>query len=32
MDVHGTSIEVVRMMDGAKPQSLQAFKPADSFM
>ena len=30
MDVHAASIEVVRMMDGAKPQPLQPFKPADA--
>jgi hypothetical protein len=29
MDVHAASIVVIRMMDGAKPQPPQAFKPAD---
>jgi hypothetical protein len=29
LDVHAASIVVVRMMDGAKPQPPQTFKPAD---
>jgi len=29
MDVHAASIVVVRMLDGAKPQPPQTFKPAD---
>jgi hypothetical protein len=29
MDVHAASMVVVPMMDGAKPQPPQAFKPAD---
>ena len=30
LDVHAASIVVVRMIDGAKPQPPQTFKPADS--
>jgi hypothetical protein len=29
MDIHAASMVVVRMMDGAKPQPPQTFKPAD---
>lgn len=29
LDVHAASVVVVRMMDGAKPQPPQSFKPAD---
>ena len=29
LDVHAASIVVVRMVDGAKPQPPQSFKPAD---
>jgi hypothetical protein len=29
MDVHAASMVVVRMIDGAKPQPPQTFKPAD---
>jgi hypothetical protein len=29
MDVHAASTAVVLMMDGAKPQPPQTFKPAD---
>ena len=29
LDVHAASIVVVRMIDGAKPQPPQTFKPAD---
>jgi hypothetical protein len=29
LDVHAASMVVVRMIDGAKPQPPQTFKPAD---